>query len=273
VLAHGIGLKLGTLLFGHSLSLCSSPVVSFLIDRIDFESKVLWVGLCYLSVHWCSCLATGGGLFDFHVPNAVVIPTDSWVPVLLSCYRRWALRFPCPQCCGHSYWFLGTSLIPEPSLVLEMSNTFPQPPVQISISSHGYLPIFPVPPHNLLWTSHFPPNPLSNPIPILHLPLMAILFPFYVRFKHDHLWLPFCLASLGLWSVAWVTCILWLISTNKWVDIRHILLRLSYLSQDIVKCLPFACKIHDIFVVSSYMVLHCVDILHFSSFIFQLTDT
>jgi hypothetical protein len=44
MLAHGIGLKLGRLLVGHSLSfLLHAQVPEFLVDRINFMSKVLWV--------------------------------------------------------------------------------------------------------------------------------------------------------------------------------------------------------------------------------------
>jgi hypothetical protein len=46
VLTHGMGLKLGWLLVGHSLSLCSIPgaVPAFLVERIHLGLKVLWVG-------------------------------------------------------------------------------------------------------------------------------------------------------------------------------------------------------------------------------------
>jgi hypothetical protein len=43
VLAHGMGLKLGWLSVG--LSLLHPPIPAFLIDRINFGLKVLWVGL------------------------------------------------------------------------------------------------------------------------------------------------------------------------------------------------------------------------------------
>ena len=43
VLAHGVGLNLGQLLAGHSLGLCLSSMLVFLIDRINFGLKVLWV--------------------------------------------------------------------------------------------------------------------------------------------------------------------------------------------------------------------------------------
>jgi hypothetical protein len=47
-----------------------SPMPAFLVDRINFVLKVLWVGWC-LWHHGVSCLAAGGGLFRFHIPNVV----------------------------------------------------------------------------------------------------------------------------------------------------------------------------------------------------------
>jgi hypothetical protein len=46
VLAHGMGLKLGQLLFGYSLVSALSAMPAFLVDRIIFGLKVLWVGCC-----------------------------------------------------------------------------------------------------------------------------------------------------------------------------------------------------------------------------------
>jgi hypothetical protein len=54
---------------------------------------------------------------------------------------------------------------------------------------------------------------------------------FEVRCKHSLLCLPSCLASLGLCSVAWVSCTLWLISTYKWVYTIHVLHEQGYLIQ------------------------------------------
>ena len=46
VLTHEICLKLCQLLVGHFLSLCSILVSLFLVDRMNFGLKVLWMGLC-----------------------------------------------------------------------------------------------------------------------------------------------------------------------------------------------------------------------------------
>ena len=80
MLAHGMGFKFGHLFVGHSLSLCSNPLPTFLVDRINFGLKVLWMG-CNLfhfaeQVEGGSCMTTGSRLFRFHVF------TDSWVTPL-----------------------------------------------------------------------------------------------------------------------------------------------------------------------------------------------
>jgi hypothetical protein len=62
----GMGLKLGQLLVGHSLSLCSIPVSAFLVDRINFGLKVLWVGwYIYSSIGvpaWLQEMASSGSI-------------------------------------------------------------------------------------------------------------------------------------------------------------------------------------------------------------------
>jgi len=70
VLAHKRGLKLGQLLMGHSLSLFSIPVPAFLVDRMQFGFKVLFlVAVSIVSLH--SCLAKGGFVFRFQISNSV----------------------------------------------------------------------------------------------------------------------------------------------------------------------------------------------------------
>jgi hypothetical protein len=60
---------------------------------------------------------------------------------------------------------------------------------------------------------------------------------------NSHLCLHSWLAPLVLWSIAWVSCILSLISTFKWVHSIHGLWGLCYLTQyDGLKIPPFACK-------------------------------
>jgi hypothetical protein len=61
----------GLLLVGHSINLCSPSLV-----RISYWQNKIWIknfvgGLVSLLLHWGSCLATGGDLFRFHIPNVV----------------------------------------------------------------------------------------------------------------------------------------------------------------------------------------------------------
>ena len=58
----------------HSLSLCSIFVPAFLLDRANFESKVLWVGWCSSVSTGRFCQTTGGGLFKFHVSTQALPP-------------------------------------------------------------------------------------------------------------------------------------------------------------------------------------------------------
>jgi hypothetical protein len=58
-------------------------------------------------------------------------------------------------------------------------------------------------------------------------------FPFGERFNHPPLWPPFYLIdSLGLLITVWLSCTLWLISTYNWLHTMHVLVVLSYLTQD-----------------------------------------
>jgi hypothetical protein len=65
------------------------------------------------------------------------------------------------------------------------------------VDYHGHLAISSISPTSDPLLSSL--QPLSHPTHLLHLPLMVILF------KLPRLGLPSCLASLGLWSVAWVS--------------------------------------------------------------------
>ena len=69
--AYGMNLKLVLLLVGHSLSLCSIPCLYISCRQDKFWDESLVSGLMSLLLHWGSCLATGDGLFRFHMPNAV----------------------------------------------------------------------------------------------------------------------------------------------------------------------------------------------------------
>jgi hypothetical protein len=71
-----MGLKLGQLLIGHSLSLysISNLYISCRQYRFWVES---FVGLMSLFFLWSSYMAIGGGLFRFHIPNVVNHSYDS----------------------------------------------------------------------------------------------------------------------------------------------------------------------------------------------------
>lgn len=59
----------------------------------------------------------------------------------------------------------------------------------------------------------------------------------------------FFLTSLSLWRVAWITSVLGLVSPYKIVYNLHVHLRVGYITHgDILKCHPFALKIHNVFV-------------------------
>ena len=69
-----MGVKLVLLFVDHSLSLCSIFVPAFLLDRANFESKVLWVVWGSSVSTGRSCQTTGGGLFKFHVSTQALPP-------------------------------------------------------------------------------------------------------------------------------------------------------------------------------------------------------
>ena len=176
-----------------------------------------------LSLHWESRLYTGSGHFRLHIPN----------------WEKSQLESP-----SQTPWNL-----PELWHLLEMPLNFCQ-----------FLFSLPISPLHLIPQPGCPLNPLTHPVPSLHPPLMSILLPFWERLKHPSLGSLFYLASLYVWIVAWLSCILWLISTYKWVHTMHVLLGLRYLTQDdILKFHLFAIKIHGVFVFDSWIVFHCVD--------------
>jgi hypothetical protein len=76
--------------------------------------------------------------------------------------------------------------------------------------------------------------------------------PFQVRLKHSFLGSSSCPASLGPWSTALASCILWLITTYNWIHTMDLLWTPGYLTQDDIFMFHlFAKKIHDVFVLHS----------------------
>ena len=153
--SHEMGLKLGQLLVGHSLKLCSILVPAFLVDRINLGLKVLWVGwMVSLTLYWHSCLATGDGLFRFHIPNA-----------------KSQLRSP-PLILGHLPYPQSLSTPGDAHYVLiPFSCRFPFILMAICPSLLSFPTLDPESPIHL-------PFPLPFLVPSLHLPLITILLPF-----------------------------------------------------------------------------------------------
>ena len=74
VLSHGMDLKLGQSLVGHSFNLLSIFIPEQLVGRINFGSKVLWMG-------WCPPLSTGSPTRIQEVDTSV--STSLFFPILL----------------------------------------------------------------------------------------------------------------------------------------------------------------------------------------------
>lgn len=98
------------------------------------------------------------------------------------------------------------------------------PPLSLSVADF----------YSFLWPSGHPPCPSLYLTPntswssLLPSSLPPSAFYYHSiphsRFKHPSLCPPSCLASLTLWNVAWTSCILWLITTCKWIHMVHVLL-------------------------------------------------
>jgi hypothetical protein len=154
--------------------------------------------------------------------------------------------------------FLGTSSIPVLCLFLEMPTNCRVPFILMAISH----PSFPFP-HLILIPSWFS----SSPFPPSSLPPSSscdYFIPPSKWVKHPRLNLPFCLASLGLWIVAWFFCTFWIIFIYKSVYTMFVVLGLGYLTQDdILKFHTFTCKTHHVFVFNSWIIFHYVDVQYF----------
>ena len=178
MLAHGISIKLGQLLWGHFLSLCCIFVPAFLVNRTNFGSKVLWVG-------WHPYHSTLGTAWLQKVTISESISPFLGISAKAPPHHR----------------FLGSLTHPR-SLT---SSPYGTHPCQLMISIHSPYPLalFPVSPKKWFTILTFPsPSPFP-PNPYLHLPPGTILFFLLVKFKHPCLGLFSCLASLGLWNV-WI---------------------------------------------------------------------
>lgn len=142
MLIRGMGLKLGWLLFGLSLSHCFIFVSAFLVERIKFWEESFVGGLVSISLHQGSCLATGGSLSRRIFPvlwvTAKATPIDSWVPPL----SHFSISsWKCPHQLQISIHFHGlvaiSPVLPTPDLESALSSPFPSFP----FPSH-YLPLY-----------------------------------------------------------------------------------------------------------------------------------
>ena len=125
---------------------------------------------------------------------------------------------------SHAIAGRGISVLRCPHLPTPASYRFPF----IRMAIWPSLPSLPTPDPEPL---HFLPHPLSYPVPFLHLPFTTI-FPLLHEIQASSLGLPTCLTFLYLCSVVCVSCILWLISSYKWVYTMHAILEPGYLTQD-----------------------------------------
>jgi hypothetical protein len=187
----GYGLQVGAvicLLFPQSLlylCLCTS-----------WKQDKFWVkgfigGLLFLSLHWESCLATGGGHFK------LCITVSAWVTLIES------LKPPPCQVSGTSY------------LPLPISVYSPTPST----------PAFSTPDP---WFNPLPiPSPTQFP-PSIHI-WCLFYFPFWMKFKYPPLGPPCYFAFLG--SVGCSVGILYFMASNYlWVHIMHVFWGLGYLN-------------------------------------------
>jgi hypothetical protein len=191
-----------------------SNIPEFLVDRINFGSKFcVWVG--------------------------VPIAPMNFLPGHIGC----PLQVLYSQCCESQLrslpLILGCLLYPKSLAHSQDALLLPIP------TSYRFLLILKTNWQSLLslLTSDPEPFPFLTPSPLppssLHLPPIPPLS----KIQASSFGLSFCLVSLGLWSLAWVSCALKLISIYKWVVIIYFLLGLGYLTQDdIHKIHPFTEK-------------------------------
>jgi hypothetical protein len=133
-----------------------------------------------------------------------------------SSYRRLPFWVPHTHCCDFQVRspLLIVSL-PYSGTYLKCSSALKPCQLQFSIHSHNHLTISSLSQHLILKHLPYPPPHPSPRTQFHHTIFLIRLFysNFYVRFKHPCVCLPSYLASLCLWSVGWVSCILWQMST------------------------------------------------------------
>jgi hypothetical protein len=150
-------------------------------------------GLISLKLHQCSCLPTGGSLYRLHITNAVSTSKDTSI-------ETWNLPIP-----GlHLFLEMPPTLLPI--LLVSEFYSFSWP--------FDYFPAA----HNTgTRTPALPSKSPLDPDPSLNLSFTTISFPLPRKKQASLLCPPSCYASLDLSSVAWASCILWLINTYNWI--------------------------------------------------------
>jgi hypothetical protein len=215
-----MGLKLGWLLDSHSLSFCSTPN-----PCISCRQDI------FLGWKFCGWVGVPMALLGF-LPGHGRQPPQA---LYLQCCESLRTHPLILECCPYPRSLSlpgGVSYLPLPS-------------VADSIHFHGHPDITPAPPHT--WPFIPPLVSWSTP-PLSPLPPSAsqnYSIPSSQRGSSVcHL---SCTAFLGLWSVAWVSCILWLMSTYKWI---HTIMSFSdwVTSLRMIFSRSLAYRIHDVFV-------------------------
>ena len=126
--AHGIGLKLGWLSVGYSLSLCYIFVPALLFKRTNFGSKVLWVGWYPYS----SFGVLSGYRRPLQVPYSLCSAFQLRLPALCLPYPR-SLALAKDSLHTHTPWsyrflFILQTLGPLSCLTPYLNLTTPMPP-------------------------------------------------------------------------------------------------------------------------------------------------
>jgi hypothetical protein len=158
-LSHGICLKLGQSLVGHSLNLCFIFITACLVGRTNFWVKVLWVGWSPPPSNWKSHVAKKRLYFQSPCPHllgvsAKIMPINSGTALQSQVSSTSQGRNPTNF---HSLFLLTVSP------TLQHHSTLPSPDLHFS----------------------FPSHPLSSSLPSSTSNIYE--FPFCVRLKHPPL--------------------------------------------------------------------------------------
>ena len=101
----------------------------------------------------------------------------------------------------------------------------------------------------------------ESPVPSSSLSPPCSLLAFVYQDHFIPCWsLSSCLAYLDLWSVAWLSCRFWLISTYKWIHTMQVLLGPVFLHSRWYILVPSICHtIHDVLIFNSWVVFNYIN--------------